>query len=126
MSRCPPLIRITAVTLSVTAHGVMMLAMKDLGCSPVHRPASGTSMDEMTAACIEWLEAHEVFQKGGDEHVAAYRGADQRLLAAFAADWNPPNPRIFAQAFQTFRDCLLAQHEAMMAPSVKWDKSYRR
>ena len=63
---------------------------------------------EMRRAIGQWLEARAKYHTGGVDSADAYCVADERLLAAFAADWSVDDPRMFAAAYQNFRAALVA------------------
>jgi hypothetical protein len=67
--------------------------------------------DEITEAMTQWLSARANFHIKGRDYSAAFCMADARLLAAFAAGWNPRSPRMLAAAFQGFRTSLAAGNE---------------
>jgi hypothetical protein len=64
-------------------------------------------VQQMHAAIEQWLEARAKFFSGGVDGADAYRAADTRLLAAFAADWSVDDPRMFGMAYQNFRAALV-------------------
>jgi hypothetical protein len=63
---------------------------------------------EMRRAIGQWLEARAKYYTGGVDSADAYCAAGTRLLAAFAADWAPDDPSMFATAYQNFRAALVA------------------
>ena len=63
---------------------------------------------QMHAAIEQWLNARAKYHTGGvDGADDAYYAADTSLLAAFAADWAPDDPRMFGIAYQKFRAALV-------------------
>ena len=64
-------------------------------------------MQEMHAAIEQWLAARAGFHAHGEVYLDAYYSADTCLLAAFAADWSPNDPRMFGMAYQNFRAALV-------------------
>ena len=62
----------------------------------------------------QWLEARAKFYAGGIG-LGTYCAADTRLLAAFAADWVPDDPRMFGTAYQHFRAALIADSPPRLA-----------
>jgi len=64
-------------------------------------------MQQMQAAIEQWLMARTRFHEHGSINLDAYCAADTRLLAEFAADWAPDDPRMFGTAFQKFRAALV-------------------
>jgi hypothetical protein len=69
---------------------------------------------QMHAAIEQWLAARAKYYTGDVDSADAYDAADTRLLAAFAADWSPDDPRMFGTAYQKFRAALVAN----LPPSV--------
>jgi hypothetical protein len=61
----------------------------------------------MEHAIGQWLAARENFHAHGRDYLDAYCAADVRLLAAFTTDWAPHDPRMFATAYQQFREALI-------------------
>jgi len=64
-------------------------------------------MQQMHAAIEQWLAARVGFHAHGGVYLDAYYSADTCLLAAFAADWVPDDPRMFGTAYQHFRAALV-------------------
>jgi hypothetical protein len=62
----------------------------------------------------QWLEARARYYTGDVDSADAYYVADTRLLAAFAADWVPDDPKMFGGAYQHFRAALMAN----LPPSI--------
>jgi hypothetical protein len=64
-------------------------------------------MQQMHAAIEQWLAARVGFHAHGGVYLDAYYSADTCLLAAFAADWVPDDPRMFGEAYHKFRAALV-------------------
>jgi hypothetical protein len=62
---------------------------------------------EMRRVIEQWLVARTRFHERGSIYLDAYCVAGERLLAAFAADWVPDDPRMFGTAYQSFRRALV-------------------
>jgi hypothetical protein len=63
-------------------------------------------MQQMRVAIEQWLEARAKFHAGGIG-LGIYCVADTSLLASFAVDWVPDDPRMFGTAYQHFRAALV-------------------
>jgi hypothetical protein len=61
----------------------------------------------MEHAIVQWLAVRAKFHTHGRDYLAAYCAADARLLAAFASNWNPHDPKMFSTAYQQFREALI-------------------
>jgi hypothetical protein len=64
-------------------------------------------MQQMHAAIEQWLAARANLYTGAKDGADAYCAADTRLLASFAVDWVPDDPRMFGTAYQHFRAALV-------------------
>jgi len=62
----------------------------------------------------QWLEARAKFYAGGIG-LDTYCAADTCLLASFAVDWVPNDPRMFGTAYQHFRAALIADSPPRLA-----------
>ena len=72
-------------------------------------------MQQMHAAIEQWLAARAGFHAHGGVYLDAYYSADTRLLASFAVDWVPDDPRMFGIAYQHFRAALIADSPPRLA-----------
>jgi len=71
-------------------------------------------MQQMHVAIEQWLEARAKFHAGGIG-LGTYCAADTCLLASFAVDWVPDDPRMFGTAYQHFRAALIADSPPRLA-----------
>ena len=74
-----------------------------------------SNMQAMCSAIRQWLEARANFYTGARDGADAYCAADTRLLASFAVDWVPNDPRMFGTAYQHFRAALIADSPPRLA-----------